>query len=205
MRVREMCVVVFGAAAVAGLPKGPVQAGDQYQSTIVAEEAATNTSDFGIAKPGSKFVIKPSTKAGDSGVTMQMVLANVNCPNAGNDGGKVNSCGSKGAAPGAPTRNHVVEIGARALGLEIPSAAGITYRLEKGKGLFEATGKNTVSGGQAFGALANGIQGHPLGVGLIRLHAPGTNPADCTTVPLADGNGCTDGPVYGFAGIGVPQ
>jgi len=183
-----------------------VQAGDQYQATIVADD--TNSTDFKIAKPGSKVVIKPSTKPADGGVVLQLLLKSVDCPNVGNDGGKANSCGSKGAAADALTRKHVLNLGARALGLDTPDVAGLTYRLEKGAAVFEASGKNTVSANQAFGALASAIVGHSLGVGLVKLQERGSDPDNATTgcsvVPLPVGNSCTDGGVYGMTGIAVP-
>jgi hypothetical protein len=183
-----------------------VQAGDQYQVTVVADD--TNTTAFKIAKAGSKVVIKPSSKPGDGGVVVQLLLKSVDCPSVGNDGGKANSCGSKGAGADALTRKHVLNLGARALGLDVPDASGVTYRLEKGAAVFEATGKNTVSATQAFGALASAILHHALGIGLVKLQERGSDPDNATTgcsvVPLPVGNTCTDGGVYGMAGIAVP-
>ena len=206
MRVRNLCVVALGVAAMAAIPRGAVQAGDQYQVTIAADD--TNATAFKIAKPGSKVVIKPSTKPADGGVVVQLLLKSVDCPSVGNDGGKPNSCGSKGAAADALTRKHVLNLGARALGLDVPDASGVTYRLEKGAAVFEASGKNTVSATQAFGALAGAILHHSLGIGLVKLQERGSDPDNATTgcgvVPLPVGNTCTDGGVYGMAGIAVP-
>ena len=206
MRVRNLCLFAFGVAAVAGLPSRPVHAGDQYQATLVADD--TNATAFTIVKSGSKVKIKPSTKPGDGGVVVQMILKNVDCPAVGNDKGKAGKCGSKGAGAEALTRRHVFNIGSRALGLDVPDASGVTYRLEKGVGLFEATGKNTISATQAFGALAAPIAGHSLGVGLVKLQERGSDPDNPTTgcgvVPLPVGNTCTDGGVYGIAGVQVP-
>jgi len=206
MRVHNLCVVALGVAAVAAVPRGAVQAGDQYQVTVVADD--TNSTAFTIAKPGSKVVIKPSSKAGDGGVTVQLLLKSVDCPSVGNDGGKANSCGSKGAGADALTRKHVLNLGARALGVDTDNSAGVTYRLEKGAAVFEASGKNTVSATQAFGALAGAILHHALGVGLVKLQERGSDPDNATTgcsvVPLPVDNTCTDGGVYGMAGIAVP-
>jgi hypothetical protein len=206
MKVHNLCVVALGVAAFAAVPRGAVQAGDQYQATIVADD--TNSTAFTIAKPGSKLIIKPSSKPADGGIVVQLVLKNVDCPSAGNDGGKANKCGSKGATADALTRKHVLNLGARALGLDVPDASGVTYRLEKGAAVFEATGKNTVSATQAFGDLASAILHHSLGVGLVKLQERGTDPDNtstgCDVVPLPVGNTCTDGGVYGVAGITVP-
>jgi hypothetical protein len=183
-----------------------VHAGDQYQATIVADD--TNSTAFTIAKPGSKVIVKPSSKPGDGGVLVQLILKNVDCPSVGNDASKANKCGSKGAAADALTRKHVLNIGARALGLDTPDVAGVTYRLEKGAAVFEATSKNTISAAQAFGALAAPIAGHALGVGLVKLQERGTDPDNATTgcsvVPSPVGSTCIDGGVYGIAGITVP-
>ena len=207
MRVWKVCRVALWVVAFAGLPNGRVYAGDQYQCTIIADD--TNSTAFTIAKPGSKVVVKPSNKPTDGGVVLQLILKNVDCPSVGNDGGKANKCGSKGAGADALTRKHVLNIGARALGLDAPDSAGVTYRLEKGVALFEASGKNTVSSTQAFGVLGAAIRGHSLGVGIVKLHERGTDPDNATTgcgvVPLPVGNTCTDGGVYGVAGINVPQ
>jgi hypothetical protein len=153
-------------------------------------------------------MVKPSTKPGDGGVLVQLVLKNVDCPDVGNDKGKAGKCGSKGAGADALTRKHVLNIGARALGLDVPDTSGVTYRLEKGAAVFEATGKNTISAAQAFGNLAEAILHHPLGVGLVKLQERGSDPDNgttgCSVVPLPVGNTCTDGGVYGIAGVTVP-
>jgi len=205
-KVRKVWMVALGVVAVAGLPSSRAYAGDQYQATIVKDD--TNATKFTIAKPGSKLVIKPSSKPGDGGVLLQLILKNVDCPDVGNDGNKANKCGSKGAGADALTRKHVLNIGARALGLDTPDVAGVTYRLEKGAAVFEATSKNTVSAAQAFGALAAPIAGHALGVGLVKLQERGMDPDNATTgcsvVPLPVGNTCIDGGVYGIAGVSVP-
>jgi hypothetical protein len=45
------------------------------------------------------------------------------------------------------------------------------------------------------------IFNQPLGIGIIKLRTPGTNPADCDTAP--PGPGCLDGLPYALAGITV--
>jgi len=206
MNARRILTVAIGLAAIAGLPRGPVHAGDQVQATIVADD--TNATAFTIIKPGSKIVVKPSSKPGDGGIVLQLLLKNVDCPDVGNDGGKAGKCGSKGAASDNLTRKHVLNLGARALGLDVPDVSGVPYRLEKGAAVFEATGKNTVSATQAFGSLAGPIKGHALGIGLVKVQERGTDPDNvntgCAVVPLSVGNTCTDGGVYGVAGISVP-
>ena len=78
MRVHNLCIVALGVAAIAVVPRGAVQAGDQYQVTVVADD--TNATAFTIAKPGSKVVIKPSSKPGDGGIVLQLLLKSVDCP-----------------------------------------------------------------------------------------------------------------------------
>lgn len=194
------------AAALALLPARTAHAGFQYQSTIVAENAASNTTDFKLTKPGTgKVVIKPSTKAGGGGSTIQLVLKGVDCVNEGNDASKTGKCGNSGS--GGVT-DHVMELGVRALGTEFPgsiealpdsaSVAGIKFKYVKGTALFQATGKNVISGA-VFGAGTTVIFNQPLGIGLIRLRTPGSVPTDCDSAP--SGPGCSDGIVYAFTGI----
>jgi hypothetical protein len=206
MSVRSLCMFTIAAIAIVALSRGAAQAGDKYQATIVADD--TNSTAFTIAKPGSKIIIKPSNKPADGGIVVQLVLKNVDCASIGNDKGKPNKCGSKGANEEALTRKHVLNIGARALGVEVPNAAGVTYRLEKGTALFETTGKNKVSATQVFGDLASAILHHALGIGVVKVQERGTDPdnADtgCSVAPLPDPNTCIDGGVYGVAGITVP-
>jgi hypothetical protein len=186
--------IVASAVAVA-LPGGTVQAADKYAATIV--ESFVNPTTFGFAASGSKVQIKPSTKAGDGGIIAQLNLKFVDCP-PNNDGGAPGKCGVKDS----PIVDHVLNLSVNSLGVDFPSIAGIKYSIEKGKGAFQATGKNKING-TAFGAFVSLVFNTPLGIGLIKLHEAGSVPADCDTVPLAMGNGCVDGGVYGIAGIVV--
>ncbi|MFQ5667981.1 MAG: hypothetical protein ACE5I7_16320 [Candidatus Binatia bacterium] len=206
MKLRDVFVAVVAVSGI-GLLLNVAQAKTKYQASVI-EESPNNT-DFKLLKPG-KIQIKPSTKSGDGGIVFKLLLTKVDCPNAGagNDKGKAGKCGVKGAPPDGITDNHVLDIGVRALGTELPgpgvqaSAAGILFRYEKGKALFQATGKNKI-GGAAFGALSSAVFNQPLGIGLLKLHTAGSNPADCAVPPLLPGNGCTDGDVYAFAGVMV--
>jgi len=191
-------------AALVLLPVRTAQAGYQYQSTIVAETTQNgNTTDFKLTKPGSsKVVIKPSSKSGDGGTVIQMVLTGVDCPAEGNDGAKTGKCGNAGS----PVMDHVLELGVRALGIEFPgggvspSAVGILFKIAKGTAVFEATGKNILPG-KVFGPSTTSVFNSPLGIGLLRLHTPGSVTSDCATAP--PGPGCTDGVVYAYTGIVV--
>jgi hypothetical protein len=177
------------------LPTAAAQAGDKYQSTVV--ETASNPSDFHLTKHG-KISFKPSTKPGDGGIVTQLNLKGIDCPppGPGNDGGTTGKCG----VAGSPVVNHVLSVGVNFAGADLDEVAGVKYRIEKGAVAFQATGKNKI-GGATFGALVSLIFNQPLGIGVLKLRTPGSDPSDCDTVPLASGNGCTDGDLYAVAGI----
>jgi hypothetical protein len=193
-------------AVLVALPIRAAQARDLYQSTIV--EDADNGSGFHLLKSGSKVKIKPSTKAGEGGFVLQLLLKHVDCPDILNFKAKPGLCGTADAPVASPVRNHVLELSVRAAGTELlggagnPTGAGVLFRLEKGKAIFQKTGKNKVDG-SIFGALATAIFNQPLGIGLIRVHTAGSNVAECATAPLLPGNGCTDGDIYAMSGITV--
>jgi hypothetical protein len=209
MRIqRHLATSVLIGAVIGGPYVSVAHAKDKYQASIVGEPS--NATPYTLLKPGSKIKISPSTKPGDGGIVFQLLLKNVDCPTIGNDKNKPGKCGVKDAPPESPVNNHILEIGVRALGNDVPApgnpllvaAAGIPFRLEKGKAVFQATGKNKI-GGAAFGALSSLIFDQPMGIGLIKLRTPGSNLADCGTAPLLEGNGCNDGDVYAVAGITV--
>lgn len=181
--------VAFGMLLAA-----PVQAKDKYQSTIVEE--FNNSTDFSFTKSGSKVKFQPSTKDGDGGVVTQLNVKFIDCPSVANDKGKAGKCGEKGV----PICDHVMVMNVRALGVEVPNAAGLRYCIEKGKVYFPDTGKNKIPG-SALGALVTLLFDKPLGIGVIKLQTPGSNPSDCDTAPPP--STCTDGDVYGIAGIVV--
>jgi hypothetical protein len=140
-------------------------------------------------------VIKPSTKKGDGGSTVQLVLKKVTC----------------GGSP-CTASNHVLELGARAVGNDIPgslpgivAAAGIPYNLASGTAAFVGSGKNSIGLGKSFGILASQVFTRSLGIGLIKLHTTAGNVADCATAPISAANAhCIDGDVYAVAGFPVP-
>jgi hypothetical protein len=171
----------------------PVQAGDKYQSTIVEDSA--NATAFSFTQGGSKVSIKPSTKAGDGAIVTQLNAKFIDCP-PNNDGGTPGKCGVKDNA----ICDHVMNLGVRSTGLDLPNIAGIRYCIEKGKTFFPSTGKNKV-GGTVLGALVTLIFDQPLGIGLVKLQTPGSIPASCATAPAPAT--CVDGDIYGVAGIVV--
>lgn len=208
--------LALAAVATIGLASGAA-AGDKFQSTVV--NTSPNSTPFVLGKHG-KIAILPSTVAGNGGIVTQLVLTNVDCP-PNNDGGVTDKCGVKGS----PQTNHVFALSASTFGIDINDVVGIRYKIELGKAAFQATGKNKI-GGAVFGPLVSAIFNQPLGVGYIKLHAPGSVPTDCDAVPLptktckggtnagagctANGdcnsnvctaNGCTDGAVYAETGV----
>jgi len=205
MKVRKPLLVAVAAAAALSLPVRAAHAGYQYKSSIVVENAADgNTTDFNFKQPytGANFVqLVPSTKAGSGGVVFTLTMKNVNCPAEGNDGGTAGKCGVKTSGG---VKGHIMELGVRAIGAELPggpgnvAAAGIPFDIIKGTAVFELGGKSTLPG-NVFGALTTGIFNKPLGVGLIRLHTPGSVPTDCASAPA--GPGCADGTIWAMTGI----
>jgi len=205
MRVRNAVTVALAAGALVGLSRDTAHAGDQIQATIVNvdENTDTDTSNdlpFKLLKPGSKIVVKPSFKPGDGGVTMQLIMKNIDCPapaGPGNDGDKPGKCGVKGS----PVTGHVMGVDARALGTDLGyETAGILYRIEKGTAVFEATGKNKTGGG-FFGAVSTLVFNKALGFNTFQFHTAASDPESCENVPLIPGNDCTDGDVYAISGI----
>lgn len=193
---RKIAFATALAVAAAFSLCGTAQAKDKYSATIV--ENSANGTNFHFAQGGSKVQIKPSVKAGDGGIVAQLNLKFVDCPapGPGNDGGAPGKCGVKGT----PVPNHVMDLSVHVLGNDFNSIVGIKYSVEKGKGAFQATGKNKING-TAFGAFVTLVFNQSLGIGLIKLREAGTDPTDCDTVPLVVGNGCTDGGIYGVAGV----
>jgi hypothetical protein len=197
MRQKIAFATALAVAAAFSL-SGTAQAKDKYGATIV--ENIANPTNFHFAQSGSKVQIKPSDKAGDGGVVTQLNLKFVDCPapGPGNDGGAAGKCGVKDT----PVTDHVLDLSVNFGGADFDSIIGIKYSIEKGKGAFQATGKNKITG-TAFGAFVTVVFNQPLGIGLIKLREAGTDPTDCDTIPLLPGNGCTDGGMYGLAGIVV--
>jgi hypothetical protein len=172
----------------------PALAGTKVQGNIVPQNIGGTCSGpcFTIGKPG-KFKVSESKKAGSGGIEMQLNIKGVDCANADppaeNDGGQAGKCDDV---------NHVLEVNTDFAGLE--TKVGLLYDLVKGKTVFQATGKNKLTGADAFGALVGAIQGQSLGIGVLRVHAPGSNPASCLNAPLLVTT-CTDGEKYGIGGI----
>jgi hypothetical protein len=172
------------------------QAGASYTATVSEDDG--NTSSIHLTKPqgADKIVLKPSKKAGDGGVTIQLVAKDITC----------------GGSP-CTQQNHVLELWTHTLGMDIPgptgagtafsASAGVVYNVSNGQALFP-TGKNVTNGNKTFGTLVTSVFNHTLGIGLMKFRGPGSDPTSCGTVPLVAGNKCNDGPEYALTGFTVP-
>jgi hypothetical protein len=170
------------AGAVASLPLRQAHAGDQYQCSIIPETGQTENLPTTTFPKAGKLKIKPSKKAGDGGITMQLTLKDV-------------TCGSK-------CQNNVLAMGTRALGTDSDNVVGLLFNITGGKALWP-NGKNKTGFGTTFGPLASLIFNQSLGIGVITLHETASDPSACSTV-LFGANQCTDGASYAVAGINVP-
>ena len=175
-------------------------AADKYQASMVSLNPTASGISF--SKSG-KVAFKATKKPGAGGLETQLVLSGVDCP-PNNDGATAGKCG----VSGNPQTDHVLELGVSSLDgqLDLDGIAGVRLDIEKGKAVFQATGKNKI-GGAAFGSLVTLIFGQPLGIGIVRVREPGTDPSVCDTVPLVppgqNNNDCLDGEAYGIAGVRV--
>jgi len=87
MKFRHPCNVVAAVSVATVCAARLAWAGDMYSVTIVPEPGTTSPFAIGkvskgvftVGSNGSKIVIKPSTKAGDGGMTIQLTLKNVDC------------------------------------------------------------------------------------------------------------------------------
>jgi len=178
-------VMLLAPAANAGL---------KYQSNVV--QSGPGSASFILLKAG-KLAFKASSAPGKGGVEVQLSLSKIDCP-PDNDNGVTGKCGPSAS----PVTGHVLELGISFAGLDLDGVAGIEYDITKGKTAFQFNGKNKIPG-TALGALVSLVFDQPLGIGIVKLREPGSNPTDCNTTPLAPGNGCTDGDAYAIAGIVV--
>src|SRR2546425_2701081 len=200
MKSAGLGITLCLAAAAGWVPIGTARAGDQVQESILGTDPTAG--GFALTKHG-KAKIKPSTTAGDGGITFQLTLTGIDCP-PNNDGGSLGKCG----VSGSPQTNHVLDIGALFGGAELNHVAGVKYKIEKGTATFQATGKNKI-GGAVFGPLVSAIFNKPLGFGYIEFRTPGTRPGDCDKVPLPAAactgslttNCCTNGTLYALGGV----
>jgi hypothetical protein len=198
------------AAAVWLLLPGTAKAGEQYQSTIVGEPSTVNTTDIHLkAGPSSnKVTVKANPAHSGTGLVVQLVVSNVDCPAEGNDKGKTGKCGvaATKSTPQAPVPAMFV-LSARFGGADYPDVFGVPIQFLKGQALFVSTGK-TSQDGSAFGSLIGAILGQPIGI-FAKIRTQGTDVTQCpgpflNTETLGNppaSNGCTDGTPLFFTGV----
>ena len=177
----------------AALTAGRAEAGAGYSSSVV-DMGSFNSTAFSLTKVG-KISAKPSSKAGDGGLVLSLKVSGISCPTV--DASAPGKCGDA-----APIVNHVLDVSVSFGGADFDSVAGVKYSIDGGKAVFQATGKSSI-GGAAFGSLVGLVFNQPLGLGILKLKTPGSNPGACDSVPLTSGNACTDGDPYALAGFVV--
>ncbi len=173
----------------------PADAGTKTQGSLLAQ----GSTDFSLGQNGKVAVKESPSDSG--GLVMQLKLGKVSCP-VTCPTCDPEKCTGSDSAPGA--RFHVLELNTDYNG--VVTQVGLLYNLTNGKGTFldknlNDTGKNKISGGDVFGALAGVIQGQNLGIGFLRCRTSASTPGDCLTAPLLPGNGCLDGDVYALMGV----
>ena len=189
-------------------------AADLYSVTVVPEPGTTSPFAIGkvskgvftVGSNGSKVLIKPSTKAGDGGLTIQLTMKNVDCATykgvddpTGNNKGTPAKCGlvKVKTTPAMPARNHVLSMSVNFAGNDLPDVAGILFQIENGVATFAQNGKNKIGGAALFGSLVAGVLKTPLGVGVIKFHDAYrvcTSAVSClTTSQCPTGQACVGG------------
>ncbi|HVO26874.1 MAG TPA: hypothetical protein VMW56_24960 [Candidatus Margulisiibacteriota bacterium] len=214
MKFRHPCNVVAAVSVATVCAARLAWAGDMYSVTIVPEPGTTSPFAIGkvskgvftVGSNGSKIVIKPSTKAGDGGMTIQLTLKNVDCATysgvddpAGNNKGTPGKCGlvKTKTTPAMPARNHVLRVGANFQGQDFPDAAGILFQIENGVATFTQNGKNKVGGAALFGSLVGATFNSPLGLSIIKFQDAyrvcSSRPGCSASQPCAAGQPCIGG------------
>ncbi len=227
MRKSRKALLAAAAGIAAGCLVAPrVHAATKVQASLVdATDGNPITYQETAGQEGKgKSMIQETTKPGACGTVMKLLLVKIDCashPDAGtcrvsgNPCCKTSECpsgqlclGNENAAPGScNATNHVFEVNwmqGDANTFLLEGQAGLKFNLVKGKAAFLASGKNSVTGGQAFGPIGCSLPaGAPLGFGKTFVRDTGTDPNKCDEVPLFPPNDCTDGPAYLFSGIRV--
>jgi len=211
-------LAVAAVAAVGCLVAGRAHAATKIQGNLVDLRTTAGTYDESPGQEGKgKYMIMETKAPGSCGTLMKLLLAKINCPShpdAGKCSGSGDPCtttkecpsgqlclGNEGGSDGqCNATNHVFEVNWEFTG-GLEGQAGLKFNLVKGKAVFLASGKNGVTGGQAFGPIGCSILGTPLGFGKTVVHETGTDPNECDSVPLFPGNNCTDGDPYLWSGI----
>ncbi len=213
MQLRQICSVL-AASATAVFALRMAWAGDVFNVTVVPEPNTTSPFAIGTVSKGvfmarsngSTVIIKPSSKDGDGGLTIQLTLKNVDCASyrgvddpTGNNKGTRAKCGLVGTktVPAMPVRDHVMGMSVNFTGLDLPDVAGILFQIQNGVATFKANGKNKIGGAALFGSLVTAIASSPLGFGIIKFrdaYRMCTSRAGClSTTECASGEACIGG------------
>jgi hypothetical protein len=199
MKVRTMSRVVTPALAGMAAMLFSVSAAhalDKYTTTLNAVRGR----DAGDVKLKVKLTLKmkASTTDGVGGMTIQIAGSGIDCP-GNNDLGVAYKCGPVGVRD----PDHVLALNTEFGGEIVMQVIGLRFSVEKGKPVLDtALGKNKIDAiDTVFGPLVSFTYGAPLGLGFLKIHEPGSDPADCDNVLLGDPQGCLDGDVYAFEGL----
>lgn len=191
---RGATLIAIGACAL--MAGSAVYAGTKMQGNVMPQNSggtcgiSNNQPCYTLpADKFGKFAIKESKAAGGGGIEMQLNIKGVDCPEGSGDTGKCDAV------------NNVLELSTNFAGVQ--TTVGVLFDLDGGKSVFQASGKNKVTGAAVFGALVGAIQGQNLGIGFLRVRGEGTNPADCLVAPLLGLQECNNGEIYGIGGVKV--
>ena len=204
MRRIYRSVLVLAAGVV--LPLATAHAGDMYQCSVIHDPSGS--SDFMLTKPGNKIKIVPSPASmPGTGMVMQLILKNVDCPLEGNDKNTAGKCGvaATKATPAAPV-DAILAVGVYYPPLNLVNVFGVPVQFTKGVATFTATGKNKVDGATVAGAFVGAVLGASMGFEAFTVRKPGSDPTNVTTgcsvgPPLPAGNTCLDGEPFAMSGI----
>jgi hypothetical protein len=214
-------VLAASLFVVAGGAEAQFKGEGKYLVNLIENNTAGTNPTCGGAPPGtdctvagfswpagkekSKVLIKPSKTDGDGGVTIKLIMSNLDCPGepGGNDQSLVGKCGPKTA----PIEDHVLLLNSTAIGLT--TRVGLLYNLKQGKGLFQANGKNKVGGADLVGPLVTIVFTEPLFINSVELKEPGTDVSHpttgCDVIPLPMVDTCSNGLTYARTGVRVGE
>ncbi len=171
---------------------------DKYSTTVHPIQNPDPDSSVVRLKKKLNVKLSGSTTDGVGGMVIQITGSGIDCP-PNNDGGTDFKCG----VDGNPQPDHALALNAEFAGQTIMNVIGVAFSVEKGKPILDlAEGKNKINASDTpFGPFVSFIYDQPLGVGFLKIHEPGSNPADCGTLLVGDPAGCLDGDIYAFEGL----
>jgi hypothetical protein len=188
----------LGVGAALVLSVGAADAANDKYSTVL-NAVRNRVSGQVRLKTKLKVNLSASTSEGVGGMTIQIVGSGIDCsPN--NDDATDYKCG----VDDVRHPNHALELNIEFGGeVQAMPAVGLLFSAEKGKPILDlALGKNKINASDtAFGSLTSFLYNQPLGVGFLKIHAPGSDPGDCSGILMGDPMGCLDGDEYAFEGL----